>query len=205
MVRSLASYRDGEPCIAGGQSIYFTVSPNLGSTITSLTYETRKSDTTRSGIAQNSSVRTQTPHFNTPPWREFLIHHLTTATMPRVKARAAKNEEREEKIRRALEERAQFGTSFEDLHHKYGIPKSTLSNRAEGRQSHQKAHEVYQSLSPAIEDALKKWTLQMDSQGFPPRLDLFKAIAEKLFQQLQDSSDSEPKILGPTWPRGFLR
>ena len=89
-----------------------------------VTYETRKSDTTRSGIAQNSSVRTQTPHFNTPPRREFLIHHLTTATMPRVKARAAKNEEREEKIRRALEERAQFGMSFEDLHHKYGIPKS---------------------------------------------------------------------------------
>ena len=170
-----------------------------------VTYETRKSDTTRSGIAQNSSVHTQTPHFNTPPRREFLIHHLTTATMPRAKARAAKNEEREEKIRRALEERAQFGTSFEDLHHKYGIPKSTPSNRAEGRQCCQKAHEVYQSLNPVIEDALKKWTLQMDSQGFPPRLDLFKAIAEKLFQQLQDSSDSEPKTLGPTWLRGFLR
>ena len=63
--------------------------------------------------------------------------------MPRVKARAANNEEREEKIRRALEERAQFGASFQDLHHKYGIPKSTLSNRAEGRQSRQKAHDVY--------------------------------------------------------------
>ena len=126
--------------------------------------------------------------------------------MPRVKAKTAKSEEREEKIRRALEERAQFGTCSQDLHHKYGIPKSTLSNRAEGRQSRQKAHEVYQSLSPAIEDALKKWTLQMDSQGFPPRLDLFKAVAEKLFQkQLQDSSDSEPKTLGPTWLRGFLR
>ena len=46
----------------------------------------------------------------------------------------------------------------------------------------------------------------MNSQGFPPRLDLFKAVAEKLFQkQLQDSSDSEPKTLGPTWLRGFLR
>ena len=120
-----------------------------------LTYETRKSDMTRSGIAQNSSVRTRTPLFNTPPRREFLIHHLTTAAIPRVKARAAKNEEREEKVRRALEEIAQFGTSFEDLHHKYGIPKSTLSNRAKGRQSRQKAHEVYQALSPAIEDALR--------------------------------------------------
>ena len=95
--------------------------------------------------------------------------------------------------------------SFEDLHHKYGIPKSTLSNRAEGRQSRQKAHKVYQALSPAIEDGLRKWTSQMDSQGFPPRLDIFKAIAEKFFQQLQDSSDSELKTLGPTWLRGFLK
>ena len=125
--------------------------------------------------------------------------------MPRVKARAAKDEEREEEIRRALEERAQFNTSFEDLHHKHGIPKSTLSNRAGGRQSRQKAHEGYQALSPAMEDALRKWTLQMDSQWFPPRLDIFKAVAEKLFQQqLQDSNDSEAKALGPNWLRGFL-
>ena len=103
--------------------------------------------------------------------------------MPRVKAGAAKDEERKEKIRRALEERAQFNTLFEDLHNKYGIPKSTLSNRAGGRQNRQKAHGDYQALSPAMEDALRKWTLQMDSQGFPPRLDIFKTVAEKLFQQ----------------------
>ena len=103
--------------------------------------------------------------------------------MPRVKARAAKDEERKEKIRRALEERAQFNTLFEDLHHKHSILNSTLSNRAGGRQSRRKAHEDYQALSPAMEDALREWMLQMDSQWFPPRLDIFKAVAEKLFQQ----------------------
>ena len=72
------------------------------------------------------SVRTLTPHFNTSPQREILIYHPNTTTMPRIKARAAKDEEREEKVRLALEDRAQFNTSFEDLHHKYGIPKSTL-------------------------------------------------------------------------------
>ena len=87
------------------------------------------------------------------------------------------------KIRQALEERAQFNTSFEDLHHKYGIPKSTLCDRTRGTLGRQKAHEVYQALTPATEDALEKWTLQMDAKGFPPRLDLFKATAEKLFQQ----------------------
>ena len=97
--------------------------------------------------------------------------------MPRVKARAAKDEERETKIRQALEGRAQLNTSFDDLHHKYGIPKS---DRARGTQSRQRAHKDYQALAPATEDALEKWTLQMGAQGFPPRLDLFKAIAEKL-------------------------
>ena len=149
------------------------------------------------------SVRTLTPHFNTPPQRKILIYHPHTTTMPQVNARAAKDEE-SKKIRLALEDRAQFNTSFEDLHHKYGIPKSTLCDRARGMQSRQKAHEDYQALPPVMEDVLKKWALQMDSQGFPPRLDIFKALAKKLFQQqLDDSNDSEPKSLGPTWQEVF--
>ena len=91
--------------------------------------------------------------------------------------------------------RPQLNTSFEDLHHKYGIPKSTLCDRARGMQTRQKAHEEYQALTPAMEDALKKWELRMDSQGFPLRLDIFKAVAKK---QLDDSNDSEPKTVGPT-------
>ena len=72
-------------------------------------------------------------------------------------------------------------------------------------QTRQKAHEDYQALTPAMEDALKKWALRMDSQGFLPRLDIFKAVARKLFQQqLDGSNDSEPKTVGPTWLRGFL-
>ena len=101
--------------------------------------------------------------------------------------------------------RAQFNTSFEDLHHKYGISKSTLCGRARDMQSRQKAHEDYQALPPAMEDVLKKWALRMDSQGFPPRLDIFKAVAKNLFQQqLDNSNDSELKTLGPTWLRSFL-
>ena len=72
-------------------------------------------------------------------------------------------------------------------------------------QSRQKAHEDYQALPPAMEDALKKWALRMDPPGFPPRLEIFKAVAKKLFQQqLDDSNDSEPKALGPTCMRGFI-
>ena len=166
-----------------------------------LTSETWKSDTTGSRM---SSVRTLTQYFNTPPQREILAYHPHTTALPRVKARAAKDEERKEKIRLALEDRTQFNTSFGDLHHKYGIPKSTLCDRARGMQSRQKAHEDYQALPPAMEDVLKKWALRMDSQGFPPRLDIFKAVAKKLFQQqLDNSNDSEPKNLGPTWQEAF--
>ena len=53
--------------------------------------------------------------------------------------------------------------------------------------------------SPSTEDALEKWTLQMDSQGFPPRLDLFKATTEKLFQQqLRDEPNATMITLGQT-------
>ena len=63
-------------------------------------------------------------------------------------------------------------------------------------QNRQKSREDYQALTPVMEDALKR-TLRMDSQGFPPRLDIFKAVGKKLFQQqLNDSNDSEPKTLG---------
>ena len=120
------------------------------------------------------SVRALTPHFNTPPQRKILIYNPHTTTMPRAKARASKDEEREEKIPLTLEDRAQFNTSFEDLHHKYGIPTSTLCERARGMQSRQKTHEDYPALPPAMEDTLKKWALRMDSQGFPPRLDILR-------------------------------
>ena len=61
------------------------------------------------------SVHTLTLHFNTPPQRKILIHHPYTTTMPRVKAKATKDEACEGEIHLALEDRAQFNTSFEDF------------------------------------------------------------------------------------------
>ena len=65
-------------------------------------------------------------------------------------------------------------------------------------QTRQKPHEAYQALTPAMEKALNEWALKMDVQGFPPRLDIFKAVVEKLAQE--EGRDS----LGPTWLRGYL-
>ena len=97
--------------------------------------------------------------------------------MPRVEVRQEKNEAIEEKTRRALEKRDREGTSFQDLAIEFGVLHSTLNDRARGGKSRWKVHEEEQTLPPAIEDALAKWAQKMDDHGFPPRLDIFKAMA----------------------------
>ena len=148
------------------------------------------------------SVRTLTPHFNTPPQRKILI---IPTPQP---CHKSKLEQR--RTRRVRKSAWLWRTEPNSTHRSriytinMGFQKSTLCDRARGMQSRQKAHEDYQALPPAMEDALKKWALRMDSQGFPPRLDIFKALAKTLFQQqLDDSNDSEPKSLGPTWREAF--
>ena len=49
-----------------------------------------------------------------------------------------------------------------------------------------------------IESVLEIWALQMGAQAFPRRLDIFKAMAEKLTQEEGGNS------LSPTWLQGFL-
>ena len=84
-----------------------------------------------------------------------------------------------------------------------------LFNRFRGMTSWQKAHKKYQVLSRSMEDVLLQWASELDAQGFPPRLDLFKAMAVELATSQQTAetlslSSSLPANLGPTWVRGFL-
>ena len=53
-----------------------------------------------------------------------------------------------------------------------------------------------------MEDALLEYAGELDSRGFPPRLDLFKAMAAELASQ--QVSPSLAVSLGPTWIRRFL-
>ena len=103
--------------------------------------------------------------------------------MPRVKVWREENEAIEEKIQRALEKRDREGTSFQDLAIGFGVPRLTLDDRARGGKSHQEAHGEEQALPPAIEDALAKWAQKMGDHGIPPRLDIFKAVAQELAVQ----------------------
>ena len=75
-------------------------------------------------------------------------------------------------------------------------PHSTLNDRARGGRSAQEAHEKWQKLPPGVERALMKWADMMEASGFPPRLDLFKAMAALLAQKRADEGDPELANLG---------
>ena len=125
--------------------------------------------------------------------------------MPRVEVRQERNAAVEEKIRCALEKRDREGTSFQDLAAEFEVPRSTLNDRARGRKSRQKAHEKEQALPPAIEDALEKWAQKMDDHGFPPRLDIFKAVAQELAEKnAEQMGDPNRAKLGESWLQKFL-
>ena len=94
-------------------------------------------------ILQNGiSLRAPQQSASTPLQHKFLIYHPTTTTMPRVKARAAKDEERETKIRQAFEERAQFNTSFEDLHHNMVFRRAPCATGPEARKAAKKRTKI---------------------------------------------------------------
>ena len=125
--------------------------------------------------------------------------------MPNIKARVAKENDLEDRIQRALEQRDRERTSLRELATLYGVPRSTLSDRARGGKTRQQAHEDYQALTPGMERALTEWVDSWDARGFPPRLDLFKAVAAQLAERrAEEEGDPALAELGPTWLRGFL-
>ena len=125
--------------------------------------------------------------------------------MPKIKARAATENDLEDRIRCALEQRDREGTTLRELAILYKVPWSTLSDRGRGGKTRQKAHEDYQALTPGIEKALEQWVDTWGEHGFPPRLDLFKAVAAQLAERRAEE-EGNPSLaeLGSTWLRGFL-
>ena len=110
----------------------------------------------------------------------------------------SQNHDRETRIQQAIEERTKKRTTLRDLAVLYKIPHSTLSDRLRGIPSRHEAQQKYQAISPASERSLICWVDDIDANGFPPRLDFFKATAVRLI------SEEERPRLGSTWLRGFL-
>ena len=118
--------------------------------------------------------------------------------MPRVKPRAARNELR-------AQHRTSLGRAGRKGYFLCGPkPKVWYSKeyalQPQSRHADSDPPEITRSLpsTSAMEKALSGWALQIDTQGSPPRLDIFKALAEKLVQEEGWGS------LGPTWLRGYL-
>ena len=104
--------------------------------------------------------------------------------MPRVRDRrgAAKEEkELEERYRKANEglDSGEF-TSLQKAADAYGLKKSSLAHRRNGRKSRKEAHVHHQLFTPAEESAMVKWILKLDDCGFPPRLDIVWDFLNKM-------------------------
>jgi len=125
--------------------------------------------------------------------------------MPPIRTRESKNAAQEQKIQRALEERQLEGTSFRNLALKYGVTSSTLSDRVWSGLTRQEGHAHRQRLTPAMEKALTDWCQELDDCGFPPRLDLLRAMAGALAQlRAEEENDPELAYLGKHWLSSFL-
>ena len=118
--------------------------------------------------------------------------------MGRIKIPEVKENDREARIQQAIQERTTKGTNLRDLAILYNVPRSTLSDRLRGIPPRHEAQKKQQALSPATERSLVRWIDDMDASGFPPRLNLFKAVAARLVLD-----DGGPP-LGITWLRRFL-
>jgi hypothetical protein len=77
--------------------------------------------------------------------------------MGRVKVQTAISNDKEERICRAIKERAAEGTAFSELALKYGIPRTTLGDRLRGGLSMRQAKAGKQAFLPYQEKALVKW------------------------------------------------
>jgi len=71
------------------------------------------------------------------------------------------------------------------------IPPSVIDH---GGPDTQTSTQMAAGSTPSVERALERWALKMDTQVFPPRLDLFKAIAVHLAQKQADEDD-DPSIV----------
>ena len=82
----------------------------------------------------------------------------------------------------------------------FGVPRSTLQDRTNGRISRQEAHMPQQRLSTVQEERLTQWVLTQEALGLGPTHRQIKAFAGRI---LWARGDAVP--LGKRWMTGFLR
>ena len=109
------------------------------------------------------------------------------------------SESREQLISDALADMRQTGLSRKKASSKYGIPISTLHDRAHGATSKKQSKIRTQRLTPAQERFLVDWTLHEEATGRAPSR---RQITEFAQQILLESHDENP--IGGRWVDRFL-
>jgi hypothetical protein len=91
-------------------------------------------------------------------------------------------------------------TSLRAAAMKWGVPRSTLSDRRRGLNNRHIANQPRQRLTPDQEKFLADWIIEQDHQGFPPT---HARVREMALRVLQINGDSNP--LGTRWTESFIR
>jgi hypothetical protein len=100
-------------------------------------------------------------------------------------------------------------SSLQQAAEAYGLPKSSLGHRKNGRQTREIAHQEHQTFTPAAEKAIVKWILKLDDFQFWPRIDnpigMVKHLQKLDFQrQVPVPNFAQQNLIGKNWITCFL-
>lgn len=109
--------------------------------------------------------------------------------------------DKEDRIKLALDAvRTKSVPSIRKAAELYGVPRSTIQARLHGAESIRNAHEPFQRLNFAEEEALVRTINRMYGWGWPMTISAVESFAE---QMLRAKGDSKP--LGTNWYQHFLK
>jgi hypothetical protein len=91
-------------------------------------------------------------------------------------------------------------TSIRQAAQAYGVPRSTLANRQNGKPPRSVAHEQQQRLTPAQEEFFTEWILEQDLQGYAPSYTRVREMAARI---LCMNGDIEP--LSKAWILKYIQ
>ena len=83
----------------------------------------------------------------------------------------------------------------------FNVSRSTLSNRLNGMIARRDTRPVSCKLSSVEEEVLHRRILDLDSQGYPPRLAVVREMADLI---LQNRKDLKPTTVGVNWTTNFV-
>jgi hypothetical protein len=83
----------------------------------------------------------------------------------------------------------------------YKVPYSSLYTRFHGTPSRRESQPATRKLTLIEEEVLVQRILELDAQGFPPRLSVVRQIADII---LATRGDASPQTVGQNWVRNFI-